>query len=305
MKSSQCKSVGFLTGAGVSTAAGIPDYRSAGGVYDTLRPEILTASESQQQEMRQNPPYAVSWDLFKANPLPFLELKRPFILGTANKQWKPTLSHWFFRLVHDKGLLTRIYTQNIDGLDHQTGIPAEKIVSIHGNISTISCEECKHGMPMNEFKKAMEEHIRDINSEKGLASPKVSTPIMCTMCEKPAVKPDVVLFGRSLPNRFSECCAADLHKLDLLFVTGTSLAVHPANQLPASVGPECVVVVVNNTPVGADMGIAYGQMANRDIFLQGSTDEVFLSLATGLGWLDQLEEYIADEDRANRIGSEA
>jgi NAD-dependent deacetylase sirtuin 2 len=116
IRSGKCTSVAFLTGAGVSVAAGIPDFRSPGGMYATLRPELLTASERERTAMRRDPTTAVSSGLFRTNQLPYLELRRPFILGVAERRWKPTLAHWFARVCHDTGLLTRVFTQNIDGM---------------------------------------------------------------------------------------------------------------------------------------------------------------------------------------------
>ena len=74
LQSDACKNVAFLTGAGVSVAAGIPDFRSAGGMYDTLRPELLTATPAQRQMMENEPTAVVSWDLFKSNQFPYLEV---------------------------------------------------------------------------------------------------------------------------------------------------------------------------------------------------------------------------------------
>jgi NAD-dependent SIR2 family protein deacetylase len=110
-----------LTGAGVSTGAGIPDFRSPGGMYETLRPELITATEKQRKRMKEDPTEVVGIPLFSENQFPYLEVRRPFILGTFANHWKATLSHFFFRVLSDKGLLRRLYSQNIDGLDLQAG----------------------------------------------------------------------------------------------------------------------------------------------------------------------------------------
>jgi NAD-dependent SIR2 family protein deacetylase len=129
-----CRNIALLTGAGVSVASGIPDFRSPGGMYDTLKPELLTATSHQKRLMERDPTYVVSWDVFQHNACPYLEVRRPFILGTRDQTWKATIAHRFAELLHTKtSKLTRIYTQNIDGLDRQcTKLPADKISNVHG-----------------------------------------------------------------------------------------------------------------------------------------------------------------------------
>ena len=138
--STQCNSIVVLSGAGICVASGIPDFRSPGGMYDTLQPNLITAQPWQRQLMEADPTYVVERQMFFSNPFPYLEVRRPFILGTRDQKWKATLAHRFIELLHEKtDKLTRVYTQNIDGLDHQcTNIPKEKIVNVHGTISEAS-----------------------------------------------------------------------------------------------------------------------------------------------------------------------
>ena len=223
IKSEACSSVCILTGAGVSVASGIPDFRSPGGMYDTLKPELLTATDQERAEMRANPTHVVSWQLFRDNQLPYLELRRPFMLGILDRPcsssggnlgvestsrfppdeeagppleggvfggaggntpsrddtgpgggghgraalmshggqtWRATLAHFFARLLQDKGKLTRLYTQNIDGLDFQVGLEEDKIVNVHGSIGRVRCEFCAADYPNHEWCAALRENIK-------------------------------------------------------------------------------------------------------------------------------------------------
>mmetsp|Transcript_5327 Transcript_5327/g.10009 ORF Transcript_5327/g.10009 Transcript_5327/m.10009 type:complete len:329 (-) Transcript_5327:70-1056(-) len=291
--SPECKSIGVLTGAGVSVASGIPDFRSPGGMYDTLQPDLITATPTQRAAMKLEPMTVVTWEMFQETQFPYMEVRRPFILGTNRRQWKATIAHRFFELLHAKTLpdskLTRIYTQNIDGLDHQcTEIPKQKIVNVHGSISQAACEGCGEGMDFDDFCRAVETHIKDIYHPEG-DGPKESKPILCSKCQRPLVKPKTVLFGRSLPPEFFELSEEDLPTLDLLIVAGTSLVVSPANSLVYRCPRSTQRVIVNQEPVGEELGIDYNSSSGgRDFFAQGTCDEVFLELVTEMGWLDDL-----------------
>mmetsp|Transcript_17626 Transcript_17626/g.24291 ORF Transcript_17626/g.24291 Transcript_17626/m.24291 type:complete len:329 (-) Transcript_17626:639-1625(-) len=292
--SSQCKSVAFLTGAGVSVASGIPDFRSPGGMYDSLRPELITATPIQQQMMKDDPTYVVEKNMFLQNSFPYLEVRRPFILGTQQKKWKPTIAHRFMELLHTKtGKLTRAYTQNIDGLTEACeNIPPEKIVAVHGTICKVSCEVC--GTKVESFDDFCDEvrvNIKDIYKVDPEA-PDESKPIRCKSCGRAAVKPTTVLFGSSLPQEFFERATEDLPSVDVLIVAGTSLMVSPANGLVYNVPESTLRVVVNNQPVGSDLGIDYSSNAKRDFFAEGNCDEVFLDLIEHLGWLDDLALFL-------------
>ena len=212
--------VAFLTGAGMSVAAGIPDFRSPGGMYDTLRPELLTATAAERRAMASDPTAVVSWELFQRNPLPYLELRRPFmirVLGdrAADAQaYAPTLAHFFMRLCHDKGLLRRVYTQNIDGLDYKTGIPADKMIAVHGSLGRVECERCGAPYPSVDFVAALKTNIKDIYGLDPDA-PAESRGIPCGACGAAAVKPATVLYGRALPREFFRHKDTDLADLPL------------------------------------------------------------------------------------------
>lgn len=186
-------------------------------------------------------------------------------------------------ICHDERMLTRLYTQNIDGLDFQTGLPPDAVVPVHGSLGTVSCEHCGAPAPLSKFAVSLEAGVRDIYGGDG---PQTSSAPLCGKCGAPGVKPDTVLFGRQINPRFFELAEDDAGNLDVLFIAGTSLAVSPANSLPDMVGRACLCVAVNRDPIAGFNTDASG----HNIQLQGTCDEVFLELASRLGWLPRLKE---------------
>lgn len=303
-----CKVV-VLTGAGVSCSSGIPDFRSPSGMYDTLRPELITASEQHRSLMKRDPTAVVDIRLFALNQLPYLEVRRPFILGTAKQQWKATLSHFFVQVLHDKGQLQRLYSQNIDGLDFQLSLPAEKIVTMHGSLGEIKCEFCGKLHSIEQFHEDVRTKIKDIYNSGDPLAPPESSEIQCIKCGRPGVKPATVLYGCDLPPIVGRSIRTDFpEEVDLLIVAGTSLTVHPACSLVQQVGPSVSRLLVNREPVGAHLGLGFdttdtadtgggiGQdprfsSDSRDAFIQGDCDAGFLALSIELGWLPDLCRY--------------
>lgn len=269
----------------------VPDFRSAGGLYDTLQPDLLTATPSQREEMRLDPTAVFDRHLFLENPLPCLECKRPFILGTKQKKWKATLAHRFVELLHEKtGKLTRLYTQNIDGLERQCEkLPKDLVIPVHGSMDRVACElpQCQAEMDYDEFCEIFQSKIKDITGTDDTAPP-TSTPIRCEACGNYTVKPTVVLFHSPLPKIFFQRVPEDLPSADMLIVIGTSLNVGPANSLVFRVPDDCLRVVVNNEPVGYRLGIDYSEEATRDFFACGSCDGILLSLMDKMGWMQDI-----------------
>jgi NAD-dependent SIR2 family protein deacetylase len=81
---------------------------------------------------------------FQKNPAAFYQLIKELMPGSYN----PTPTHHFIKLLHDKGLLLRCYTQNIDSLETAAGLPADKVVAAHGTFDTASCIACNVSVPM-------------------------------------------------------------------------------------------------------------------------------------------------------------
>ncbi|XP_053418098.1 NAD-dependent protein deacetylase sirtuin-3, mitochondrial isoform X3 [Nycticebus coucang] len=140
---------------------------------------------------------------FFHNPKPFFTLAKELYPGN----FRPNVTHYFLRLLHDKGLLLRLYTQNIDGLERVSGIPASKLVEAHGTFASATCTVCQSPFPGDNF-------WADVLADR--------VP-RCPACTG-VVKPDIVFFGEPLPQRFL-LHVVDFPMADLLLILGTSLEV--------------------------------------------------------------------------------
>lgn len=295
IQSDKCRNIVILAGAGMSVSAGIPDFRSADGLYATMKPDLLTADPVEREAIRDDPTVALEQGMFLQNPLPCLELNREFILGTHEQRWKATLAHRFVELLHAKtGKLARMYTQNIDGLEDQcTQLPRDKVIAVHGSMDRAACANCGEESDFDDFCEKVKTQIKDL-SEKDESAPAESSPIACTSCSYRLVKPAIVLFRSPLPRAFFENAPRDIADVDLLIVMGTSLRVAPANSLVWRAPKSAMRLLVNREPVGWHLGMKYGQASKRDYFAQGDCDSVLLNLMTHLGWVDDLEPLLSD-----------
>lgn len=254
IKNGDLRRIVVLTGAGISTSAGIPDFRSPiSGLYAKLAPLRLPYPEA---------PFTYSY--FTHTPEPFYALARIRHPGNL----KPTLSHAFLALLARKNLLHFLFTQNVDGLEANAGIPEEKILWVHGNWRSQHCHKCKDEYPADLMKKAIREGevAYCLKSECG-----------------GAVKPNIVFFGQSLPAAFDEKEKL-VEEADLFIVMGTSLKVAPASQLPRK-AKEGVPRILINLERSGDMG-----HRPDDLCILGGCDDGVRRLAEALGWVEELEE---------------
>ncbi|CAK8987690.1 unnamed protein product [Durusdinium trenchii] len=265
-----------LCGAGISTSAGIPDFRSPGtGLYHNLQRFDLPEAEA-------------IFDLkyFQKHPDAFYELCREMWPGN----YAPTACHYFIRLLSDKGILQRCYTQNIDSLEHAAGIPAELLVAAHGNFDAAHVVDDNVGLAssydvdITELQDALhdpgDEGWQELREHHG-----------------GLVKPKIVFFGEELPKRFFELHKADLALCDLLLVMGTSLQVSPFNTL-LSLTSDKPRLLINREAVGSCDELAGGfcfqaDSDGQDVFYQGDCDAGVEALAERLGWLKELQELVA------------
>ncbi|XXH02635.1 hypothetical protein Hte_009016 [Hypoxylon texense] len=253
IKDGRAKQIVVMTGAGISTAAGIPDFRSPKtGLYHNLARLNLPHPEA-----------VFEIDFFRSNPAPFYLLAKELYPGN----FSPTISHTFIALLAKKGLLRMLFTQNIDCLERAAGVPADRIVEAHGSFATQRCIDCRTPFPDD----LMREHV-----QRG-------DPPRCTResCHG-LVKPDIVFFGEQLPETFhSNVSVPEL--ADLVLVMGTSLLVHPFAGLPRRAREGVPRVLFNLERVG-DMGTRAD-----DVLVLGDCDSGIRKLADELGWRDELE----------------
>ena len=269
IKSGKVKNIIVMCGAGISVSAGIPDFRTPGtGLYDNLQKYNLP-----------HPTAVFELDFFRENPLPFYLLAKELYPGN----YPPTATHHFVKLLHEKKLLKRCFTQNIDSLERATGLPADTICAAHGNFDTARCLE-GHSACVD----AVKDHV-----EKG-------EPMLCVECGA-LVKPDIVFFGENLPQRFEDLIRTDFPKCDLLIVAGTSLEVHPFAGLIHHPGEDVPRLLVNREVVGemdervghGDVfGFDFGETNRRDALFLGDCDDGFLKLAELLGWREELGQMV-------------
>jgi len=271
IKQDRAKNIIVMAGAGISTSAGIPDFRTPGtGLYDNLQKFNLPS-----------PTAVFDVRYFQENPKPFFALAKELY---PNK-FVPTPSHLFVKMLEDKSLLLRHYTQNIDTLERKAGLGVEKLVEAHGTFSSAHCINCR------------KEYSQEWMREKIFSD----TLPKCDDCEG-LVKPDIVFFGEQLPQRFHDCVSKDFSQCDLLIIMGSSLVVQPFASLIDRVPLTCPRILVNREKAGVrsdlpsilgKLGLQFDSPGNyRDVFAEGDTDAVCMQIATKLGWHENLQKMI-------------
>ena len=238
------KNIICMTGAGISTSCGIPDFRSKSGVY--------------QQDLDVPYPEAVfELSYFKKEPKPFFKLAKQ-LYG----HYSPSPTHYFLKLLHEKKILRRIYTQNIDALERIAEIPHQVLVEAHGTFSSSTCLGCKKTFDTAE-----------------IVVPKIEINEIPYCACGGVIKPDIVFFGENLPCRFFELYESDFEKCDLLIILGTSLVVQPFAHLIDLVDHECPRLLLNFEKVGDGFG-------DRpfDVVQLGKCDDLVHKLVNMLKW---------------------
>lgn len=249
----------------------VPDFRSPNtGLYANLA--------------RLNLPYAEAvFDIsyFRQNPDPFYVLAKELYPGN----YSPTVSHAFIALLAKKNVLRMLFTQNIDCLERQAGVPGELIVEAHGSFATQRCIECKTPFPDDKMKEFVfqGEVPRCVDAK----------------CDG-LVKPDIVFFGEQLPEQFHKNRHVPSYG-DLVLVMGTSLTVQPFASLPEMAKDETPRVLFNKERVGS--------LGSRpdDVLVLGDCDSGVRKLADELGWGGELDatwrEIVGDKEAERQLRS--
>lgn len=182
----------FFGGAGVSTESGIPDFRSADGVFNTTAGRKFSPEE------------LVSRPCFDRYPEEFFSFYREKLIYPDAK---PNYAHKFLARLEKEGKLKSVITQNIDGLHQSAG--SKEVRELHGSVLRNNCVKCHKPFSLDYILKSM------------------SIVPKCDSCGG-TVKPDVVLYGEPL-NEFTISQAVnDISNADTLIIGGTSLVVYPA-----------------------------------------------------------------------------
>jgi len=210
-----------LTGAGISTDSGIPDFRGPNGLW-TKNPDAERAATLQfylqDEELRQR-----SWQ----NRLKWI-----------NNNPQPNDGHRALMALERRNALLAIVTQNVDELHQQAGHDPGKVFEVHGTLHRTCCWGCKDRRPMTEALARV---------QAGDPDPK------CERCGG-ILKSDTILFGQSLDQDVMQKAMQASSECDVFLAVGTSLSVFPAcNTLPRAKSCGAKIVIVNGQPTEMDM----------------------------------------------------
>ncbi|KAI1118260.1 DHS-like NAD/FAD-binding domain-containing protein [Nemania sp. NC0429] len=301
------RNIVVLTGAGISTSLGIPDFRSKEtGLYSQL--ERLGLGINDPQEV-------FNIDVFRDDPTIFYTVAKDIL--PATRKFSPT--HAFIALLQNQGRLLTNYSQNIDNIEANAGILPEKLVQCHGSFATASCQRCGHrvrgdtifddikagkiprcgkcvttatlsgrggggvGRPM-KLKRKRSHHNNGASSSKrsrrnfddDFDDDDDDDDGKYDMPQAGVMKPDITFFGEPLPDEFSKRLVKhDRNLVDLVIVIGTSLKVAPVSEVVPFLPAHIPQIYISRTPVSH---------INFDIDLLGDCDVIVAELCRRAGW---------------------
>lgn len=205
-----------FTGAGISTESGIPDYRSANGLWTKIKP-ILFDDFVQSEAARR-----ADW-------------QRRFNFRDELRVVEPNLAHRALARLVAKGRINSIITQNIDGLHQRSGVPDDRLIELHGNATFATCLDCGE------------------RTELDAAEAEIERTGFAPRCRCGGlIKAAVISFGQAMPSREMHRAEEAIHECDLFLAIGSSLQVQPAATLPVAAkyhGARLVIVNRDPTPL--------------------------------------------------------
>jgi NAD-dependent SIR2 family protein deacetylase len=233
------KTILVLTGAGVSTESGIPDYRGEGKTerHPMTFDSFMGSVENQRRYWARS---YVGWS----------------VIATA----KPNQGHFALAQAESLGKLTGLITQNVDALHQEAG--SKKVVDLHGRLDRVICMSCRKHFPrilMDELIENLNPGIKkDLQVEftpDGDAEIEATANFQVPLCPgcKGILKPDVVFFGESVPLERVQYSMDQLENSDALLIAGSSLAVNSGMRFArAAAKQDKPIIIVNLGPTKAD-----------------------------------------------------
>lgn len=207
----------------MSTESGIPDFRSQNGWWNDIDPRLVASVDAFNQD----------YPKFRA----FYQMRMESLANCVPHVGHTVLANW-----QQRGLISLIATQNVDGLHQQAG--ATNVQELHGNITSIRCGRCEKQSALEAF----------LNGAT------------CSYCEG-HLRPNVVLFGELLPEQAWQASLRAIEEAALVLVIGTSLEVYPVNQLPGMTKGKLVYM---NLDTASGRGF--------DLVLQGKAGELLAQI---------------------------
>jgi NAD-dependent deacetylase len=230
-----------FTGAGCSTASGIPDFRSPGsGLWEQANPMMV----------------ASIW-AFRLKPRSFYDWIRPMVEVLLHAA--PNPAHKALASLEEMGMLQAIITQNIDNLHQRAG--SRRVLELHGHMREATCIRCYQKVPI----------------DPQLETEVMEGQIPRCACGG-TLKPDVILFGEQLPVRVLNQAMAEARRCDLIVVAGSSMEVTPAADIPPlAVEMGAKAIIVNLQPTSFDPQadvVIHGDMNDVLPAIVGAVEEI-------------------------------
>lgn len=208
-----------LSGAGLSTESGVPDFRSPGGVWSTFDPDEF------------------HYHRFLADPARFWRNRAKLMEALDLAHARPNAAHEALAAASRSDRYLGHVTQNVDGLLHAAAHAEEKIVEVHGNARSVRCVACLRFFPYETAREAV---------EKGVLPPP------CPSCAG-VLKPGTVLFGEAMPEEAFARAERWARECDTLLVVGSSLVVYPVAALPqVALARGARLLLINEAPTPYD-----------------------------------------------------